>query len=126
MLQAQTKRLHQALGLREETVKEIASIFVMMAGVLVLLSLASQGPNGNLIGRLGTFIFLVLTFVLGQYVAYVVPALALAWSAGIWRGCTLMQAPLRVLGMFGCATSVCALLAMQHSEADLARAAHDS
>ncbi|MCX7020140.1 MAG: DNA translocase FtsK [Candidatus Sumerlaeota bacterium] len=118
MFQAPTRRATRFLGLREENLNEIASIFVLLIGLILLLSLTSESDSGNLIGRLGSFIHSILTFVFGRYVAFLAPLMAFAWSVSIWRGHHAKHLPVRVLGIFLASCSMCALVAVGHANDD--------
>lgn len=121
MLEAGAKQASRILGLSEETVREVLAIVISMFGLLVLLSLVSEGPNGNLIGRLGSAIHTSLTFFLGRYVALVIPFLIIGWGVAFWRGYAVEKTPVRVLGMFLTVASICAMIAVRYAETDFSK-----
>lgn len=119
MLDAQSTRTQRNAGVHERTYCEIASILVVLVAILLFLSLVSQRGGFNLVGQLGGFFYLVLTFVFGKYVSHVVPALTFVWGIMIWRGQAINRVPARILGIFLAALSICSLASIRYADADL-------
>ncbi len=123
MLQAESRRAQRSLGLRPETVREIGAVIVLLIAVLVFLALLSEHDGDNLIGSIGSGIFMGFTFLFGKYVAHAVPLLLALWGFSILRARPLEQLPMRIGGVFLLATSLCAIFAMPYADADLRKQA---
>lgn len=118
MKEAPTKRAPRLFGLRPETVNEVIALFIVLASVLVFLALVSQRADGNLIGRIGSCIAIVLTFVFGQYVAYAIPLITLLVGIKVWRRHSFEKMPARIVGAFLASTTICALAAIGYADSD--------
>ncbi len=119
MMRSEGSAIARPLGLRRETISEISSILVILLGVLVFLSLISENGGENLIGRLGSFIYSSLTFLVGKYVAHFVPITIFAGGLMVLRGQTLSQLRARTTGLFLAIMGLCALAAMPYADVDL-------
>jgi len=117
MLQAPAGRAQRPGGsLRDELLNEAASIAVIVVGILLTLALASERSGANLVGRFGSALADGLTFVVGGYVAYLIPVLVLTAGVAIWRGKKVPRTSLRILGLFSATICTCALFAIPHSQ----------
>ena len=123
MMRSEGSAVARPLGLRRETISEISSILVILVGALVFLSLISENGGENLIGRLGSFIYSTLTFLVGKYVAHFVPITIFGGALMVLRGRSLSQLPARTAGLFLSIIGLCALMAMPYANVDLR--AHD-
>ena len=119
MLQADSRRPARVVGVRTDLMNEIVAICVVVVGVLVFLSLISERAGGNMIGQLGSGVYSALTFVLGKFVAHVVPLLILGWGVVVFRGRQVNHFPARVAGLFIAVVSLCAIFAMPFADSDL-------
>src|SRR5690606_3631850 len=80
---------------------ETMAMVILVVAVLLLLALAS-GENGpNLIGAVGAGVREAVTFVVGRYVSFVLPALLIFAAFAVWRGMRNFKTALRVLGLLG-------------------------
>lgn len=113
-----TRASERPIGVRKETLSEIVSIIVVLFGLLVFLSLVSESGTQNLIGRVGSGIYALLTFLVGKYVAHVFPLLILGAGFLVLRGNAPSQLPSRVAGLFFGIIALCAFAAMPYAEVD--------
>ncbi|MGI8908757.1 MAG: DNA translocase FtsK 4TM domain-containing protein [Candidatus Sumerlaeaceae bacterium] len=124
MYQAPSTRTARAAqgGFRDELLNEAIAVALMLTGLLLLLSLASQGHGGsNLVGRLGGVVSSGLTFTLGEYVSYLIPLLVLGGGAAVWRRQDVPRGPLRVLGLLFAAICMCAIIAVPYAATDFTK-----
>lgn len=103
---------------KDNLINEAVAIGVVLLSILMLLSLISNSESGNLIGRIGVYIYHGLTFVVGKYMAYIIPLVVMATGIIVWRGEGIVRGGLRVIGLYGVLASVCALLALPYSSVD--------
>ena len=124
MLQAPSSRTERTAqsGFRDELMNEAIAVALMLTGLLLLLSLASQGyGSNNLVGRVGGLVSSGLTFTLGQYVSYLIPLLVLGGGVAVWRRQDVPRGPLRVLGLFSASICLCAIIAIPYADTDFTK-----
>ncbi|MBX7245570.1 MAG: DNA translocase FtsK [Candidatus Sumerlaeaceae bacterium] len=120
MLQAQTKGIAHESG-RDGVAREIAAICVAIFGFILLFSLASESETGNMIGRIGSLLYSVLTFVFGKYVAFLAPILVFGWGLALLKGIAIEKLSVKILGIFLAAMCICAMIAIPFADTDLSK-----
>lgn len=118
MLNANGVQKEELSSQKDNLVNESVAIAVVLLSILILLSLVSNSASGNLIGKIGVYICNGLNFVVGKYMSYLIPIIVLATGVLVWRGKGVIRGGLRVIGLYGVLASICALLALPHSNAD--------
>src|SRR5687768_16406318 len=106
MIDVQTRRGRETEPSTDDLLNEAVAIGVLLLALLILLALISDSSGSNLIGRIGMIISDGLTFAVGKYVAYIVPAMVLATGVLVWRGSGVTRGGLRIIGLYGTLASV--------------------
>lgn len=105
--------LRPAAGiLRPELRREIFGILLFLFGLFIGLSLIASAEDRSLIGPVGETISMALTFVVGRWVAWLVPLLILVAAFRVFLGRPSPRLSVQVLGVLGFVISMCALIAL--------------
>jgi S-DNA-T family DNA segregation ATPase FtsK/SpoIIIE len=115
---SEMRRQSSWLGVAPEVINDVLALTIILFGIFLLLSLATNGQSSNLMGVLGSQAANLLTFVFGKYVAYIPVVLTLLWGLSFWRGRRWRHVPARVAGGFFAIVCLCALLAVPYANAD--------
>ncbi len=115
MIDVQSVRGREPVAAKDELVNEAVAIGVVLIALLISLALISEDHGSNLVGRAGSIVSGGLTYAVGQYVAFFVPILILATGVLVWRGSSLYRGGIRIIGLYGLMTGICALLALPYA-----------
>lgn len=121
MATSDTRRQSTWLGIGPEVLNDVLALTIILFGIFLLLSLATHGQSGNLMGVLGAHAYSLLTFIFGKYVAYIPVLIVLLWGISFWRGRRWRHVPARVAGGFFAIVCLCAILATPYANANFSQ-----
>lgn len=99
-------------GISQQSLNEIqgiAILFLALAFFLSILSVSIQ-HSPNLIGPVGERVAQFMIFLMGQFVAYVVPGTLVVWGVTRFRGVVWSHIVLKMLGLLLLIIGACGLL----------------
>ncbi|MCX7625790.1 MAG: DNA translocase FtsK [Candidatus Sumerlaeaceae bacterium] len=121
MATSEMRRQSNWLGVGQEVINDVLALTIILLGIFLLLSLATHGQGGNLMGVVGANAYSLLTFIFGKYVAYIPVLVILLWGISFWRGRRWRHVPARVAGGFFAIVCLCAILAIPYANADFSK-----
>ncbi len=118
MIMAQTLRSPNRFGLSQEKLAELQGLFIFFLAAVSFLAIFSVSIHrpSNFVGPVGDYLARFLMFLLGQFVAYIVPATLAIWSLTRFRNVEWPRLPVKIAGLVLLAVGACGLLAQIGSD----------
>ncbi|MCX8038582.1 MAG: DNA translocase FtsK [Candidatus Sumerlaeia bacterium] len=115
---SQTFRPPNRFGVSQAKLAELQGLLILfLAAVsfLAILSVSIQRPS-NFVGPVGEYLARFLMFLLGQFVAYIVPATLAVWGVTRFRNVEWPRIPVKIAGLVLLSVGACGLLAQIGSD----------